>query len=96
MLTRGDDTNAFGQDELLRINFTVPEEQTVSKAVLICGNLELTFDEPVSPIQVILDSEQTKILKDHNSCDLVLYDGQNRQLTLPCIAEFSTRGSALK
>lgn len=95
MLTRSDDTNAFGQDELLRINFTVPEGQTVSKAILICGNLELTFDEPISPIQVNLSGEQTAQLKDHNSCDLVLYDEYNRQLTLPCIAEFPTRGSAL-
>lgn len=91
MLTRGDDTNAFGQDELLRINFTVPEEQTVSKAILVCGDLELTFDEPVSPIQVILDKEQTKILKDNNCCNIILYDGNNRQLTIPCIAEFKTR-----
>ena len=37
MLTRTDDTDAFGQDELLRINFSVPEGQSVSKAILICG-----------------------------------------------------------
>lgn len=91
MLTRGDDTNAFGQDELLRINFTVPEEQTVSKAILVCGDLELTFNEPVSPIKVVLDKEQTKILKDNNCCNIILYDGSNRQLTIPCIAEFKTR-----
>lgn len=95
MLTRTDDTNAFGQEELLRINFTVEEGQTVSKAILVCGDLKLTFEEPVSPIEVSLTSEQTALLKDNNCCNLVLYDASNRQLTIPCIAEFKTREGVL-
>ena len=96
MLVRTDDTGAFGQDELLRINFSVPEGQTVNKAILYCGeNLKLEFPEPTSPIRVNLTSEQTAILKDNNCCNLVLYDGENRQLTIPCIAEFKTREGAL-
>lgn len=95
MLIRGDDTNAFGQDELLRINYTVPEGQTVSKAVLVCGKLQLSFLMPESPIEINLTGEQTAILKDNNCCDLILYDGNNKQLTIPCIAEFKTRESAL-
>ena len=91
MLTRTDDTNAFGQDELLRINFSVPEGQSVSKAILICGALELTFENPVSPIRVNLTGEQTAILKDNNCCNIELYDGYNRKITIPCIAEFKTR-----
>lgn len=96
MLTRGDDTNAFGQDELLRINYVVPEGQTVTKIILICGDLELTFNSPVSPINVNLSSEQTAILKDNNCCNIVMYDGLNRQLTIPCIAEFKTRAGVKK
>ena len=96
MLTRTDDTNAFGQDELLRINFTVPEGQTVSKAILICGNLELEFINPISPIGVHLNGEQTAILKDNNCCNIILYDGLDRQLTIPCIAEFKTTESKKK
>ena len=95
MLTRTDDTNAFGQNELLKINFTVPEGQTVSKAILVCGDLELTFENPTSPINVNLTSEQTAILKDNNCCNLILYDGNNKQLTIPCIAEFKTRAGVL-
>lgn len=94
MQIRGDDTNAFGQDEFLRINFTVPEGQTVSKAELITGALKLTFNEPTSPIRVNLTGAQTAILRDNNCCDLVLYDGENRQITIPCIAEFKTRAGA--
>lgn len=95
MITRGDDTSAFGQAELLRINFTVPEEQTVSKAILVCGALKMEFDEPVSPIDINLTSEQTAILKDNACCNLVLYDGEGKQLTIPCIAEFKTREGVL-
>lgn len=95
MLVRTDDTNAFGQSELLRINFSVSEGQTVSKIILKCGQLELTFNSPTSPISVNLTSEQTAILKDCNCCDIVLYDGNNKQLTIPCIAEFKTRAGVL-
>lgn len=90
-ITRGDDTGAFGQGELLKINFAVPDGQTVNKAILVCGDLKLEFDEPVSPIEVGLDSTQTAILKDNNCCSFVLYDGSDRQLTIPCIAEIKTR-----
>lgn len=95
MLTRGDDTDAFGQDEFLRINFTVPEGQTVTKAILVCGKLKLTFYNPVSPIEINLTGIQTAMLKDNNCCDIILYDGNNRHTTIPCIAEFKTRESAL-
>lgn len=91
MLVRTDDTNAFGQDELLRINITIPEGQTCSKAILYCGTLKLEFINPVSPINVNLSSEQTAVLKDNVCCDIELYDGLDRKLTIPCIAEFKTR-----
>ena len=94
MQIRGDDTNAFGQDEFLRINFVIPEGQTCSKAVLICGELKLEFINPISPIGVNLTGEQTAILKDNNCCDLELYDEFNRKLTIPCIAEFKTKAGA--
>lgn len=94
MLIRGDDTNAFGQDEFLRINYVLPEGQSCNKAVLVCGELRLEFIEPVSPIGVNLTSAQTAILKDNNCCDLELYDAQNRKLTIPCIAEFKTEEGA--
>ena len=95
MLTRGDDTDAFGQDNFLRINYAVPAGQTVTKAILVCGKLKLTFNSPVSPIELNLSGEQTAILKDNVCCDIILYDGNNKQLTIPCIAEFKTRESAL-
>lgn len=94
MLTRTDDTNAFrgeNDDDFLRINFTVPEGQTVNKAILYCGELKLEFESPESPIGINLTSAQTATLKDNNCCNLELYDAYNRKMTIPCIAEFKTR-----
>ena len=95
MLVRTDDTNAIKNDndpEFLKVYFTIPEGQTCNKAVIVIGdNIRLEFNEPVSPISTELTGEQTAILKDNNCVDLELYDGTNRKITIPCIAEFKTR-----
>ena len=92
MIIRTDDSDAFGQSELLRINFTVPEGQVVSKAILVINDtLKLPFNNPINPIEINLNSEQTAILKDNNCCTLILYDGNNKKLTIPCIAEFKSK-----
>lgn len=95
MLVRTDDTNAFkgeNDPEFLQVYFTIPEGQTCNKAVIVIdNNIRLEFNEPVSPIGTELTSEQTAILKDNNCIDLELYDGANRKITIPCIAEFKTR-----
>lgn len=94
MLVRTDDTDAFKNptdDNFLKINFSIPEGQTCSKAILYCDSLKLEFIDPVSPIGIELSSEQTAILKDNVCGDIELYDGQNRKITIPCIFEFKTR-----
>ena len=95
MLVRTDDTNAFkniDDSEFLQVYFTIPEGQTCNKAVIVIGdNIKLEFIEPVSPIGIDLTSTQTAILKDNNCVNLELYDGANRKITIPCIAEFKTR-----
>ena len=92
MLVRTDDTDAFGQSELLRINLKIPEGQTVNKAVLYCGeSVKLEFIEPADTIEINLSGQQTAVLQDNNCCTIELYDGENKKLTIPCIAEFKTR-----
>ena len=97
MLVRTDDTGAFkspDDEKFLKINFTIPEGQTCNKAVLVIdGSLRIEFNNPTSPISTELTSEQTALLKDNNCCDIELYDGGNKKITIPCIAEFKTRGS---
>ena len=55
----------------------------------------MPFEDPVSPIRVNLTGEQTAILKDNNCCNIVLYDANDKQITIPCIAEFKTREGVL-
>lgn len=98
MLVRTDDTGAFksvDDDKFLKVNFSIPEGQTCNKAVIIIGGgaVRLEFIEPVSPLQTELTSEQTALLKDNNCVDIELYDGANKKITIPCIAEFKTRGN---
>lgn len=95
MLVRTDDTGAFkgnNDPEFLQVYFTIPEGQTCNKAVIVIGDsIRIDFVNPISPIGTELTSEQTAILKDNNCIDLELYDGANKKITIPCIAEFKTR-----
>lgn len=97
MITRTDDTDAFGQEGILKINVAIPEDQTVNKAILLInnGDIVLEYNAPIFPISVNLNSEQTKILQDDNHCDLILFDGNDKQLTIHCVAHFSSRKEAI-
>ena len=96
MITRTDDTDAFGQEGILKINVAIPDGQTVNKAILLINNGEITleYNTPTFPINVHLNSEQTKILHDDNHCDLILFDEYNK-LTIHCVAHFSSRKEAI-
>lgn len=97
MITRTDDTDAFGQEGALKINVAIPEGQTVNKAILLIneGSIKLEYDFPTFPIDVVLDSKQTEILLDDNHCDLVLFDGNGKQKTIHCVAHFQSRKGVL-
>lgn len=91
MLVRTDDTDAFGQPGLLRLNFSVPDGQTVNKIVMKCADLVFTFTSPTSPIVLNLSQEQTKTLKDCTNFGFEFYDGYNKKLSIPSVASFKTR-----
>lgn len=92
MYTRGDDTKAFGQQDFLTLNVTVPEGETVSKAILKINNcFSFEYINPSFPVKINLTKEHEQALKDDNNCDLILYDGEENKLTVPCIAYFNTR-----
>lgn len=97
MITRTDDTDAFGQEGALKINVKISDGHTVSKAILLIndGSIILEYLTPTFPLYVVLTSEQTKILLDDNHCDLILYDEENKQKTIPCVAHFQTRKEVL-
>lgn len=98
MITRTDDADAFGQEGIFKLNVKVQEGHTVSKAILLIndGDIEIEYIEPTFPIPVVLNSQQTSFLKDYNHCDLILFDGFNKQHTIHCVADFSSREAAGK
>ena len=96
MLVRTDDTDAFGNLGLLRLTFSVPTGQTVSKIIIYCADLVFTFVSPVSPIILNLTQEQTKILKDNNCYSFEFYDGNNKKLSITNVASFKTKERAAK
>ena len=74
IIYKGDDTNAFGQN-LLRVSFTVPEGKKITKAMFKCGeNVVKTFENPVSPLLINLNSQETELLDNFNTCYLCLFD----------------------
>jgi hypothetical protein len=96
MITRTDDSDSFGQEGIFKLNVKIPEGQTVKKAILIIndGDIILEYITPIFPIDVHLDSNQSKKLQDDNHCDLILFDGYNKQYTIHCVAHFSSREEA--
>lgn len=92
MLIRTDDSDAFGQEPIIKINVKVPKDQTVSKAeVIINSEITLEYAFPTFPLNVHFSSQQSAKLKDDNCVDLILFDGENKQYSNPCIAHFKTR-----
>lgn len=78
---KGDDFNSFDQEWAL-IEVDIPEDWVVSKAELKVGNLpKMTFNNPIFPLPVSLDSSQTINLKDINTCYLAIYDEEGRKQT---------------
>ena len=75
-----DDTGAYG-NEFITINLDNPNDYIVSKAIFVCGCITKTFENPVFPLKVNFNSEETARLKPSNVCYLVTYDSQGRQKT---------------
>ena len=90
MITRGDDTGAFGQD-WLKVNVDIPATWIVSRAELRIGDLLLSMESPEFPMLINLTSSQTAQLKDKNACYLALYDEDGLKQTIEGTYTFSTR-----
>ena len=79
---KGDDFDSFDQEWAL-VEVDIPEDWIVTRAELKVGNLpKMTFNNPVFPFSVSLDSSQTANLKDINTCYLAIYDEEGRKQTL--------------
>lgn len=77
---KGDNTAAFGNN-FITINLNNPLGYTVSKAILVCGCIQKTFENPEFPLIINLTSQETNQLRSSNVCYLVVFDSEGRQKT---------------
>lgn len=78
---KGDDTNAFGFN-FLTINLQNAQDYIISKAEIKIGVIKKVFDNPVFPLQVSLNKEETVQLDEfNNKCFMAIYDTQGRKYT---------------
>ena len=81
MVRKGDDTNAFGFG-FLTVNLKDSEEYTITKAEIRIGTIIKTIENPVFPLNISLNREETMMLSEcGNQCYLALYDMENRKYT---------------
>lgn len=78
---KGDDTNAFDFD-FLTINLENASEYVISKAEVRIGNIKKVFNNPVFPLHISLNKEETEQLNEYsNKCYMAIYDENNRKYT---------------
>ena len=81
MLYRGDDTDAFNR-KLLTLELENAEGLKITKAIFKCGKIRKEFDNPVFPIDVCLNCDETEQLCCSNKGYLQIFDEYGRKMTL--------------
>ena len=88
---KGDDTDAFGFS-FLTVNLSNPEHYVITKAEIRIGNVRKIFRNPIFPLQVSLNREETAILSEvNNMCYMAIYDSQGKKYT--CEGHLSFKAS---
>ena len=93
-LYRGDNLQAFNGDPI-KIDVTTSDGSSlpvINKAVFVINNgvIVKEFNNPEFPVYVSLDEAETAKLSFKNTGRLILYDVQDRKLTLDNILEFTS------
>lgn len=91
---RADDTNAFG-NHLLTIELDTSdfdEDVVITKVEIQCGMLTLPpIENPVFPLTLDLNAQQTKQLQNNNPVYLRVYDEEGLRQTCEGSIEFPTQ-----
>ncbi len=93
-IRRGDDTGAYG-NRFITIKLDNPNNYVISKAIFVCGCIQKTFENPVFPLTVNLNSQETEKLRATNVCYLVTYDSEGRQKTCKGTLTFPAQNGVL-
>ena len=101
-LYKGDNTAAFG-GLFIRINLHLPpalEDIVITKAVvsinvdseIVSNSISKTFSNPTFPLDINLDSTETKKLRPINHVYLAVWDSDNRKRTATGSFSFDALG----
>lgn len=78
---RGDDTNAFDFG-FLTVNLADAENYTITKAEIRIGTIIKTIKNPIFPIRIALNRQETMLLSEvNNKCYMAIYDYKDRKYT---------------
>lgn len=88
-IRRGDDTNAFNLD-WLTVNLNNPQGFTITKAEIRIGTLLKVFINPIFPIKIALNRNETEKLHEQNMCYMAIYDSLGRKKTVEGSLKFYT------
>ena len=91
---KGDNTGAFGNN-FITINLDNPLGYTVSKAIFVCGCIQKTFENPIFPLIINLNSEETANLRSVNTCYLVVFDSNGLQKTCKGTLTFKAQNGVI-
>lgn len=81
MVRKGDDTNAFGFG-FLTANLKDSEKYTITKAEIRIGTIIKTIENPVFPLRISLNREETMMLSEcGNQCYMAVYDEDGLKCT---------------
>lgn len=77
---QGDNTQNF-DNHFLELDIENPYNQTISKAVFQAGQVQKTYDNPIFPLYVDFNEDDTKLLTFENTGYLLVYDNEGRPVT---------------
>lgn len=91
---RGDDTNAFGGN-FLKISLNNPNNKFISKAEFRCGAVFKSFENPMFPLLINLNADETNKLQQENKGYLAIYDELGRKKTIETFITINSKGKVV-
>lgn len=91
---KGDNSAAFGRN-FITIHLNNPYEFEVTKAIFKCGCIVKEFENPIFPLRISFDEEETKQFNFNNVCYLAVFDSMGRKRTCKGKLNFTAQGQVV-